>query len=384
MVRFVVFAGLGATLIGLPTGRSGAMTSSGSGAPPTKVVWLCRPGMRSDPCGGDLDATAVTADDRRTVEKTSAAATRSRFDCFYLYPTASTEDTVNSNLVVQPAETSVAMEQAARFSSVCDVWAPMYRQITVHGLFSGAAGPVAGDIAYASVLAAWKRFVARDDGGRPIVLIGHSQGSVMLIKLIQSQIDPHPALRRRLVVAIIAGGNVAVPDGRDEGATFMHIPLCTAPRTLHCVIAYSSFSSTPSADAEFGRPGQGMSLNTGQTAATGVHIACVNPADIGGGVADLSPYFPVAAVPPLPAQALPPPPVSTPWVTYPDMYRATCESADGATWLEVTHPGGSGDVRPVMTEALGPTWGYHLDDINLALGDLVHDVATEEASYLGR
>jgi hypothetical protein len=28
----------------------------------------------------------------------------------------------------------------------------------------------------------------------------------------------------------------------------------------------------------------------------------------------------------------------------------------------------------------GPTWGYHADDVNLALGNLVADVAAEEAA----
>ena len=41
----------------------------------------------------------------------------------------------------------------------------------------------------------------------------------------------------------------------------------------------------------------------------------------------------------------------------------------------------AGDPRPTVTATLGPTWGYHLDDVNLALGNLVTDVAVEEASY---
>ena len=40
-----------------------------------------------------------------------------------------------------------------------------------------------------------------------------------------------------------------------------------------------------------------------------------------------------------------------------------------------------GDTRPVVTEALGPTWGYHLDDINLASGNLVRDVQLQEKAY---
>jgi hypothetical protein len=79
--------------------------------------------------------------------------------------------------------------------------------------------------------------------------------------------------------------------------------------------------------------------------------------------------------------APPAPAVTTPWVTYPGLYSASCQSADGATWLQVNDLAGSGDTRPVVTESLGRLWGYHLDDINLALGNLVADVATEEAAY---
>ena len=36
-----------------------------------------------------------------------------------------------------------------------------------------------------------------------------------------------------------------------------------------------------------------------------------------------------------------------------------------------------------MTASLGPDWGYHADDVNLALGNLVQDVAQEETAYSG-
>ena len=51
-------------------------------------------------------------------------------------------------------------------------------------------------------------------------------------------------------------------------------------------------------------------------------------------------------------------------------------------WLQINDLNTEG--RPVVTERLGPLWGYHLDDINLALGNLVQDVATQEAAYNAR
>jgi Protein of unknown function (DUF3089) len=93
-------------------------------------VWLCRRGLAADPCAGKARTAVEAADGFRTIEP-AIVSRNSRFVCFYVYPTVSTEPGLNSDLTVRPAEVNVAMEQAALFSQVCDVWAPMYRQITV-------------------------------------------------------------------------------------------------------------------------------------------------------------------------------------------------------------------------------------------------------------
>ncbi len=111
----------------------------------------------------------------------------------------------------------------------------------------------------------------------------------------------------------------------------------------------------------------------GESGRPGTQVACVNPADIGGGRAVLHPYFPPVD--------FAPDDVDTPWVAYPDTYRARCRHADGATWLEVTPVHGSDDPRTWLRTSLGAMWGYHAFDLNVALGDLVADVravVTEE------
>ncbi|MDA8357103.1 MAG: DUF3089 domain-containing protein [Actinomycetota bacterium] len=357
---------------GCGTGQSSVATAAGrSGGSPT--VWLCRPGQADDPCTSPLTATVVPGNGSRTVEDAHLDAA-SKFDCFYVYPTVSTQPSDNATLRVQTADKQVAMLQASRFSQVCRVWAPMYRQRTSASLAKGlGADPQADDVAYASLLSAWRNYLAHDNDGRPIIFIGHSQGAAMLIRLLARQVDPNPTLRARMVVAILVGGNVTVPVGKTVGATFHHLPLCTGATRSGCVIAYSSFPSKPPADSDFGRPGQGVSLQSGQRATRGVQVACVNPAALQGGSAGLEPYFPTAISSPTG------PPVATPWVTYPGLYSASCRNAGGATWLQVDTL--ATDGRPVVTETLGPAWGYHLDDINLALGNLVDDVSAAESIY---
>jgi hypothetical protein len=51
------------------------------------------------------------------------------------------------------------MSQAACFSKVCNVWAPMYRQITVNGLGQvNTTDPGAYTVAYNSTLSDWNDF----------------------------------------------------------------------------------------------------------------------------------------------------------------------------------------------------------------------------------
>ena len=342
-----------------------AGTSAGAPAT-TPTVWLCRPEQADDPCAASLTATSIPASGARVVEAASDAPDPAA-DCFYVYPTVSKELADNADLRIQPAERDVAVAEAARFSSVCRVWAPMYRQRTELSIAKGLdSDPAGDDRAYQSLLSAWDDYLAHDNEGRPIAFSGHSQGAAMLIRLLASEVDPQPARRSRTVVASLAGANVAVPNGATVGGTFQHLPLCTMIGRPGCVIAYSSFPSEPPPGSPFGRPGQGVSLQSGQRASAGLQVACVDPADPARAEADLAPYF-------LTATSTPPgPPVSTPWVTYPGLYRAECRTGGGASWLQVTPR--AADGRPVVDEALGPDWGYHLDDIDLALGDLVTDV----------
>jgi hypothetical protein len=224
-------------------------------------------------------------------------------------------------------------------------------------------------IAYQSIRAGFEDYLSHYNDGRPFIVIGHSQGAAMLILLLSHLVDNDPALRGRLVLAVVLGGNVEVRTGALTGGSFSHIPVCNKEAEAGCVIAYSSFPGTPPAASVFGRPGQGVSLQSDQLATKGLQVVCVNPAAIAGGGAGLEPFFPSEGK------------VATPWVDYPGLYRASCQSSGGATWLEVAKATGASDHRPVVTEVLGPDWGYHVDDVNLGLGNLVADVAAAERSW---
>ena len=321
----------------------------------------------------------------------------SKFDCFYVHPTDSLAKTANTGFVVTNSDRVTAVEQAAPLSRVCDVWAPTYRSqtwTTVEKFLAGDKAVMASSfaVAYDSVLPAWQWFLAHTQG-RPVVLVGDSQGSAVLIHLISAEVDHEPSVLRRLLVAVIVGGNLQVPTGKTVGATFTKVPLCTSGTETGCAIAFSSYPSQPPADSIFGRPGQGVSLQSGQTAKAGQQVACVNPADLAGATADLDPFFLTLT------QVAPDPyldfalekPVPTPWVTFPELYSASCKHGGGATWLQVRSLAGKSHARPLVTDKVvgslggtGPAWGYHGYEYGLALGNLLGDLAREEAAWDSR
>jgi hypothetical protein len=377
MVSSVLATGL---LVG--TATAGATGSSGapSNTASSNTVWLCKPGLASDPCERPLTATVVQANGQETVVKTTEAK-HAPIDCFYVYPTVSAEPTANTDLTIQPAETNVAFDQASRFSQVCRIYAPMYNQLTVAAI-TGRVPVTAADAleAYDSVLSAFKDYMAHYNHGRGIVFIGHSQGSTILIQLLKHEVDNNPKVRKLLVSAILLGGNVTVPIGQSVGGSFAHIPACRTSTETGCVVAYSSFIEPPPANSIFGRPGTGVSVLSGQTASAGLQVLCVNPAALSGGKAVITPYFTGVGASAVGVVGTSPT-VSTPWVTYPDLYTGQCMSVGGATWLQVTPTALPGDTRPLVTEILGPTWGTHLADVNLTLGNLVSLVDSQAKAY---
>jgi hypothetical protein len=380
-VLFAAAASALAALAPVASVATPAAAAPAAGRDRSGTVWLCRPGLAGDPCTGDL-ATTVVARNGATHVVQAAPAKSPRVDCFYVYPTVSAQKTANANLRVDPEERVVAVAQASRFSQVCRVYAPMYRQITLGTILKPGGITVAdGLTAYTSVLAAFRDYLAHYNHGRGIVFIGHSQGASVLIALLKREVDGKPAVRRRLVSALLLGGNVTVPVGKRVGGDFAHIPSCRARHETGCVVAYSSFTTPPPRDSKFGRVGTGLDPLGRSASPAGLQIMCVNPAAPAGGTAALDPAFPAAGVLFLAGRGGARTKISTPWVAYPGEYTARCRSAGGATWLQIDTAPGSSDRRPVVRQSQGASWGLHVVDVNIALGNLVALVGGEAASY---
>jgi Protein of unknown function (DUF3089) len=371
-------------LVGLLTAGLSA-TPAGAGAPPSEVeatTWVCKPGMRHDACAMRFTTTSFTpTGEKITVSKPHRSRLRRRFDCFYVYPTVSDQKTPNADRTIDPEIRSIVRYQAARYGQHCRVYAPVYRQATLQSIQSPGSGAAFAS-AYADVQDAFDEYLAHDNHGRGFVLIGHSQGSGMLTQLVQHRIDNNPKVRRRLVSAILLGGNVTVASGKDVGGSFRHVPACRSRRQTGCVVAFSTFGEPPPPDAIFGRPGGALS-GGGSTA--GVEVLCTNPASLHGGakpvtaVTPAEPYAPGTTIgaATLAVGGFPAVEATTGFVAFPKAYRAECSDAGGANVLLVTPRGGAPTPHAIPSAA----WGLHLLDANVAQGNLVALVRDQVHAY---
>ncbi len=353
-------------------------------------AWLCRPGRAGDACASSKqDSTTVSAIGTLKVEEWKTNP-NPPVDCFYVYPTVSNDATANSDMIANADELRVVEHQFARFASVCRVYAPLYRQVTLtalRGLMTGKPMPDADfALPYKDVSDAWNSYLEHDNQGRGVVLIGHSQGSIVLTQLILNELDKNEAKRALLISAFLLGTNLPVPQGKDAGGAFANVPLCRADGQTGCVVSFSSFraSEPPPANSLFGKvPG-------------GMIAACVNPAALGGGAAPLRAYLSTGGrilspeVSPHPWVApAPKPPVSTPFVTVPGLLTGECVKDERGSYLSIRVNADPADPRTdditgdlVSAGVRLTNWGLHQIDMHLVMGDVLDLVAKQSKAWL--
>lgn len=353
------------------------------------AAWLCRPDQPGDACGrSDQDAVILRADGSTTIEHFRADP-KAPIDCFYVYPTVSRDPGGNASMKVAQEEIAVVNQQFARFGAVCRRYAPLYRQVTLSALHANIRGtPIPSDrqMAYDDVKRAWDYYLAHDNHGRGVVLVGHSQGSGVIAQLVKNEIDGKP-VQKQIVSVILAGYRLQVPVGKDVGGDFKTIPLCRAVGQTGCAINFSSFraDSPPPPDARM----------FGASGGPGLEAACVNPAALAGGDAPLRAYLGAGAemVTASGEQqgpwTTPPKAIDAPFVEVPGLLSAECRHQANHNFLAITiHPTPSGKrtnviVGDVIIDGRKlPDWGLHRIDMNLTMGNLIDVVRAQAKTYL--
>lgn len=318
--------------------------------------WVCRGDLPTDACREDMDAIELRPDGSR-VAVPFVPASNPGVDCFYVYPTVDLRMTPGSHTDFSDitAMRSVTRAQVARFGQVCRVFAPLYRQATFGTLLSKDPSqrlpPL--QLAYEDVRAAFDTYLQKFNGGRRIVMVGHSQGGGLVVRLLTDRFDGDPALRSRLVVALPIGSDFTV-------GQLPNVPLCARDDQLGCVITFKSFLA-------------GTQPRTWSPIAPGKVNACVNPTDVAGnGRGTLSQAeFPLreAYGGPLLGSVF----TGAPFLLVDSAYSAQCaEGVDGFRYLGIQATGQT--PLPLTNAAWRGPLGLHVFDMQLAQGDLIEAV----------
>lgn len=225
-------------------------------------LWIARPGVADDP--SNWRPAGVTP----AAQKGPAAV-------FFIHPTSYLKR-ARWNASLNDPDTDARTRAFLRpmtsaFADVGEVWAPRYRQATLGAfLTEEPEGQLALALAYGDVLAAFDAFVAAQPADKPIILAGHSQGSMHLMRLLKERIAGKP-IARRIVAAYVAGW--PVPLRADLPA--LGLPACTAQAESGCILSWQSF-------AEPAGYGDSMAIFEAQPGMTGGsrvgdRYLCTNP-----------------------------------------------------------------------------------------------------------
>lgn len=340
-----------------------------------ETTWICKPGQADDLCAGTIEGSTMPPPGQAPEPLGYTRPDDAPVDCFYLYPTQSDQAGPNANLDKDPPIRRVVVQQARMFSTVCDVYAPMYRQVTLNGDQSAYNPSV--ETAYQSAKAAFKDFLRNYNDDRGFIMLGHSQGSAHTARLIDEMVDTDPELRKRFVGAIAPGANISVPIGKSVGGLFAKVPACTEVGEYGCVTAFSTYNDVPGPTAAFSRLDFGYWIYPEpRPSASEFEVMCTNPALLDGGNGNLEPLvnFDYLAT-------APPSETAAPWSGEPDYYRAECKRQGGAHWLNLSKVGLPGDARPDLGAAVAEGSNYHVPEVNLTEGNLLRIAQLQTDNY---
>lgn len=311
------------------------------------AMWIARPGMAKDP------AHWSPAD--------APAAAPVRAAVFFVHPTSYLERSHWN----APLDDAQSRERAAGFTRIlaspfagaAELWAPRYRQATFGALITeGPEGNRALDLAYGDVVQAFDAFLANRNAELPIVLVGHSQGALLLQRLIAERIA-HKPLARRVAVAYLPGWPLSL----ERDLPRLGLKACTRPGQSRCVMSWMSYGEPDDPSMMLHAYARRSGLGKGVLPADGT-LLCSNPLSGGKGNAAPAAANLGALVPDISLES---------GRIVPALTGASCGS-DGTLSL---------GARPEIGPLVLPGNNYHLYDIPLFWMNLRADFVARVAAW---
>lgn len=226
-------------------------------------LWLSRPGMG--------------AGDPARFRPAGLAANEAPLDAavFFIHPTSYFDRAHWNGPIANPQADQFAAlmirGMASAFNASPAIWAPRYRQATMGTFLADNPARLAAlDLAYGDVRAAFLAFLADTPPDRPIVLAGHSQGALLLKRLLQDEVAGKP-LARRIAAAYVVGWPVSLR----HDLPLMGLPACARAGQPGCVAGWLTYAEP--ADTKLTLQGYGRFPALDGQLPAGSPFLCTNP-----------------------------------------------------------------------------------------------------------
>lgn len=192
------------------------------------AMWIARPGLRDDPA--------------QYLPPGVARGVPGKARVFFIHPTSYlARNHWNGPIDDVDARFRAALfvrGMASAFNGAAEVWAPRYRQAAFGAfLVDDPAAQRALALAYDDVLLAFDTWLAQIPPDAPIIVAGHSQGSLHLLHLLHDRFAGKP-LAGRLVAAYAVGWPVSIEHDLPQTG----LPACTGPDASGCLMSWASFA----------------------------------------------------------------------------------------------------------------------------------------------
>ncbi len=272
IIALILAAGIGWSLFSdrlmraalVPHGEFVDQKPAAANAYTDKKMWIARPDIPGNP------ALWLPPTFKDSAAKGNAAV-------FFIHPTSFIEALPKSwNASLDDSTTNdraklFVQGQASVFGNAGDTWAPRYRQANFGAfLTTQPEAQKALDAAYADVLQAWDQFLVDVGPDRPVIVAGHSQGAVHLLRLLRERIAGQP-VAKRIAAAYVVGWPVSI----EADLPALGLPACASADQSGCILSWQSFAE-PANTAQITSVYDTTTGFTGKSR-RGTKMLCTNP-----------------------------------------------------------------------------------------------------------
>jgi hypothetical protein len=169
---------------------------------------------------------------------------KDKVDVFFIYPTAWKANggyplcDINNKEMRQGAKYYLKF-RASAFETSGNMFAPYYRQLDAsYAIKLGILESIVyfRGLPKTDIIAAFDYYIKNLNDGRPFILAGHSQGSIMILEILASYMKANPKVYKRMIAAYAIGA----PLGKKYYARYPHVKPAKNSKDLGVVICYNT------------------------------------------------------------------------------------------------------------------------------------------------